>query len=33
LTCIGRITKERKVVLETGQGIQTLQPGGWDPFR
>jgi len=33
LTCIGRITKERKVVMETGQGIQTLQPGGWDPFR
>jgi thiamine-monophosphate kinase len=33
LTRIGEITRDKKVVLETKGRVETLQPGGWDPFR
>jgi thiamine-monophosphate kinase len=33
LTRIGTITRARKVLLEDGQGVSPLRPGGWDPFR
>jgi thiamine-monophosphate kinase len=33
LTRIGEITRDKKVVVETDGRVETLQPGGWDPFR
>lgn len=33
LSCIGKITKERNVVLKDAGGVKPLRPGGWDPFR
>ncbi len=33
LTRIGKITKEKKVLLEEGGRARPLLPGGWDPFR
>jgi len=33
LTCVGAITKERKILLETERGIEPMRSGGWDPFR
>ena len=33
LTRIGEITRDKKIVLETNGGVETLHPGGWDPFR
>lgn len=34
LTCIGEITRARKILLQKENGkIQPLRPGGWDPFR
>ena len=33
LTRIGEITRDKKIVLETNGRVETLQPGGWDPFR
>jgi thiamine-monophosphate kinase len=33
LTHIGEITREKKIVLETNGRVETLRPGGWDPFR
>lgn len=34
VTCIGEITRARKVVAVDSQGhMRPLHPGGWDPFR
>lgn len=33
LTCIGKITKEKKILLQNERGIEPLRSGGWDPFR
>jgi thiamine-monophosphate kinase len=34
LTCVGQITRERKILLQDEKGALTpLRPGGWDPFR
>jgi thiamine-monophosphate kinase len=33
ITCIGRIMKERKILLENDTAIEPLKSGGWDPFR
>jgi thiamine-monophosphate kinase len=33
LTRIGEITRDQKVAVETNGRVETLQPGGWDPFR
>lgn len=33
LTRIGEITRDRKILVDTGKGISELRPGGWDPFR
>jgi thiamine-monophosphate kinase len=34
LTPIGRITRDRKILLQIAAGkTEPLQPGGWDPFR
>ncbi len=34
ISCIGVITKKRKLLLSKGEGIaEELVPGGWDPFR
>lgn len=34
VTCIGEITRERKIVTVDSQGrVQLLRPNGWDPFR
>jgi thiamine-monophosphate kinase len=34
LTCIGQITRERKILLQDEKGaLIPLRPGGWDPFR
>ena len=33
LTCIGKITKENKILLRNNNGLEPLKSGGWDPFR
>ena len=33
LTRIGKITRERKILLEREQKVEPLPSGGWDPFR
>lgn len=33
LTCIGKITREKKIVLQNESGVEPLESGGWDPFR
>jgi thiamine-monophosphate kinase len=34
LTCIGEITRDRRILLKTAKGkTKPLHPGGWDPFR
>lgn len=33
LTCIGKITKQKKVLVQNEQGVESLPSGGWDPFR
>ena len=33
LTCIGEITKHRRIFLQDKQKAEPLRSGGWDPFR
>jgi thiamine-monophosphate kinase len=33
LTCIGTITKDKRISLRDEEGIMPLRSGGWDPFR
>jgi len=33
LTRIGEITREKKILVDTGKGVHELHPSGWDPFR
>ena len=33
LTCIGKVTKDKKILRQNEQGVEPLQSGGWDPFR
>lgn len=33
LTKIGKITREKKILVETDGKAETLRAGGWDPFR
>jgi thiamine-monophosphate kinase len=33
LTEIGVITRDKKILLQTGKKLRPLQPAGWDPFR
>ena len=33
LSCIGRITREKKILVAGESGTKLLRPGGWDPFR
>ena len=33
LTCIGQVTRDSHVILQTAHGDKPLHPAGWDPFR
>lgn len=33
LTCIGKVTKDKKILRQNEQGVEPLPSGGWDPFR
>ena len=33
LSCIGKISKDKKILLHHERGVEPLASGGWDPFR
>jgi thiamine-monophosphate kinase len=33
LSCIGRIAKDKKILVHNEESVEPLRAGGWDPFR